>query len=202
LLPIVISDEWLGDIEAALPELPQAKRARYVSCLGLPEYDAAILTTDPDMARFFEEAAKHTANAKAVSNLLMGDIMRRVKEDETASFSSLPFTPASLAELVNLIDGGVINTTTGKTVLELMFAREGEPAAIVEKRGLARISDDSALRAAARAVISANSDAVKDYNAGKDKVLGYIIGQMMRETKGKADPETARKILLDEMMNV
>lgn len=202
LLPIILDNEWMDNISSALPELPEAKRARYVSVFGLPEYDAAILTTDPALAKFFEEAVEHTPNAKAVSNMLMGDIMRRVKVDEEAHFGALPFSPTDLAELVNLIDRGVINTTTGKAVLELMFAREGNPASIVEKHGLAKISDDSALRDIAKKVINANLDAVRDYNTGKDKVLGFIMGQMMRETKGKADPETAKAILLEEMRNI
>ncbi len=199
LLPIVIDDEWLDGIKAALPELPCAKRARYIAQYGLPEYDAAILTTDPDLARFFEEAAARTPNAKAVSNYLMVDVMRRVKEDEKASFGSLPFAPAALAELVDLVDGGAVNSTTGKAVLEFMFQGEGKPSDIVAARGLMKISDDSALREAARRVVAANADAVREYNAGKDKVFGFIMGQMMRETRGKADPETAKKILLEEL---
>jgi aspartyl-tRNA(Asn)/glutamyl-tRNA(Gln) amidotransferase subunit B len=201
LLPIVLDDSWLEKISAALPELPEAKRARYSKEFGLPEYDAAILTTDPDLARFFEAAMEHASNAKAVSNWLMGDIMRRVKQDEEAEFTNLPFLPSDLAELVNLVDQGIINSTIGKTVLEFMFAYEGSPAAIVEKHGLGRISDDSALRDAAKRVVAANTDAVRDYNSGKDKVLGFLMGQMMKETKGKADPEAAKKILLEEMRN-
>jgi aspartyl-tRNA(Asn)/glutamyl-tRNA(Gln) amidotransferase subunit B len=202
LLPVVVDGEWMEGIRAALPELPESKRARYVSEFGLPEYDAAILTTDPGLARFFEEAAKHTPNAKAVSNMLMGDIMRRVKQDEDAEFAALPFPPEDLAELVNLTDRGVINSTTAKAVLDFMFAGEGKPASIVEKRGLAKVSDDSALREAARKVVAENIDAVKSYNAGKDKAFGFVMGQMMRETKGKADPEAAKKILLEEMKNI
>jgi aspartyl-tRNA(Asn)/glutamyl-tRNA(Gln) amidotransferase subunit B len=199
LLPIVIDDEWLGKIKDALPELPEAKRARYTAQYGLPAYDAAILTTDPDLARFFEEAAALTPNAKAVSNYLMVDVMRRVKEDENASFARLPFSPADLAGLVELVDSGAVNSTTGKAVLDFMFMGEGSPKEIVARRGLMKISDDSALREAARKVVAANADAVRDYNAGKDKVFGFLMGQMMRETKGKADPEAAKKILLEEM---
>jgi aspartyl-tRNA(Asn)/glutamyl-tRNA(Gln) amidotransferase subunit B len=202
LLPVVVDGEWLKEIQAALPEGPGAKRGRYVSQYGLPEYDAAILTTDPDLARFFEEAAGHTPNAKAVSNLLMGDIMRRVKEDEEAEFSALPFPPEDLAVLVNLTDKGAVNSTTAKTVLDFMFAGEGNPAAIVEKRGLAKISDDTALREAAKKIVVENLDAVKSFNEGKDKAFGFIMGQMMRETKGKADPEAAKRMLLEEMKNV
>ncbi len=202
LLPIVLDDQWMEEIRSALPEGPGAKRTRYVAEYGLPEYDAAILTTDPDLARFFEEACKHTGNYKAVSNLLMGDIMRRVKEEEDAHFAALPFPPADLAELVNLIDRGTISTTIGKVVLEHMFAKEGAPTAIVEARGLAKISDDSALREAAKRVVAANLEAVHGYNAGKDKAFGFIMGQMMKETRGKADPETAKRILLEEMKNV
>jgi aspartyl-tRNA(Asn)/glutamyl-tRNA(Gln) amidotransferase subunit B len=202
LLPIVLDDGWMERIKAALPELPQAKRARYISQYGLPEYDAAILTTDPALAQFFEDAAEHTPNAKAVSNLLMGDIMRRVKQDEEAEFSALPFPAEDLAQLVNLIDAGTVNTTTGKAVLEFMFAREGSPADIVKARALGKISDDSALRDAAKKIVAENLDAVRGYNAGKDKAFGFIMGQMMRETKGKADPEVAKKILLEEMKNV
>jgi aspartyl-tRNA(Asn)/glutamyl-tRNA(Gln) amidotransferase subunit B len=115
--------------------------------------------------------------------------------------AALPFPPEDLAELVTLTDRGVINSTTAKAVLDFMFACEGKPASIVEKRGLAKVSDDSALREAARKVVAENIDAVKSYNAGKDKAFGFVMGQMMRETKGKADPEAAKKILLEEMKN-
>ncbi len=199
LLPIVLDDEWMSRLSAALPELPEAKRARYVRDYGLPEYDAAILTTDPAMARFFEEAAAGAASAKAVSNLLMGDILRRVKEDESTTFAALPFTPAKLAQLVNLLEGGTINSTTGKAVLERMFSDEGDPKAIVEKHGLVKVSDTGALAEAARRVIAANADAVRDHRAGKDKVFGFLMGQMMKETRGKADPETAKRVLLEEI---
>jgi aspartyl-tRNA(Asn)/glutamyl-tRNA(Gln) amidotransferase subunit B len=202
LLPVIVDGDWMQNIKTALPELPEAKRARYVSQYGLPEYDAAILTTDPGLALYFEETAKHTGNAKAVSNLLMGDIMRRVKQDEEAEFTALPFPPKDLAELVDLTDKGVVNSTTAKVVLDFMFAGEGSPSAIVEKRSLAKISDDSALRTAAKKIVEENLDVVRSYNEGKDKAFGFIMGQMMRVTAGKADPETAKKILLEEMKNV
>ncbi len=198
LLPIVLDDEWMTRLAEALPELPEAKRARYVRDYGLPEYDAAILTTDPAMACFFEESAAGAASAKAVSNLLMGDILRRVKEDESTTFAALPFTPAQLAELVNLLEGGTINSTTGKAVLERMFSGEGDPKTIVEKHGLAKVSDTGALAEAARRVIAANADAVRDHKAGNPKVFGFLMGQMMKETRGKADPETAKRVLLEE----
>ncbi len=199
LLPIVIDDEWMERIRTALPELPEAKRARYVRDYSLPEYDAAILTTDPALASFFEQAAACTANAKAVSNLLMGDIMRRTKEDERLTFDTLPFTPQALAELVTLMDKGVINSTTGKTVLDQMFQTGGNPQDIVEKQGLAKISDDSVLRDAAQKVVAANAAAVADFNAGKEKIFGFLMGQMMKETRGKADPDMAKAVLLEEM---
>jgi aspartyl-tRNA(Asn)/glutamyl-tRNA(Gln) amidotransferase subunit B len=201
LLPIVLDESWMQRLVADLPELPEAKRARYTSRYGLSEYDAAILTTAPGLAQFFEEALQYTGNAKAVANLLMGDIMRRVKADEDAEFTALPFPPADLAELVNLIDRGIVNSTTGKAVLDYMFGREGSPTSIVEKHGLVQVSDDSTLREAAKKVVAENLDAVLSYNAGKDKAFSFIMGQMMRETKGKADPEAAKKILLEEMKN-
>ncbi len=199
LLPIVIDDEWMERIRTALPELPEAKRARYVRDYSLPEYDAAILTTDPALASFFEQAAACTANAKAVSNLLMGDIMRRTKEDESLTFATLPFTPQALAELVSLMDKGIINSTTGKTVLDQMFQTGGNPQDIVVTQGLAKISDDSVLRDAAQKVVAANAAAVADFNAGKEKIFGFLMGQMMKETRGKADPDLAKAVLLEEM---
>ena len=199
LLPIVLDDAWMERLQAALPELPEAKRARYVGSYSLPEYDASILTTDPALAQLFEDAAKLTPNAKAVSNLLMGDIMRRVKEEESLTFAALPISAAQLAELVNLMDGGTINSTTGKAVLERMFAGEGDPKAIVEKHGLAKVSDTGALTEAARRVVAANLDAARDHKAGNLKVFGFLMGQMMKETRGKADPDTAKRVLLEEI---
>ena len=199
LLPIVVDENWLESIRATLPELPTARRNRYISEYGLPEYDAGLLTSSKCLADFFEEAAKESNNAKAVSNWMMGDLMRLLK-DRGMEADSIPFPGSHLAELVKLIDKGTISGTIAKKVFEKMFETGKNPQVIVKEEGLEVISDTGALSEAIRKVLEANPQSVADFRSGKEKAFGFLIGQAMKEMKGKADPQLINRLLKEELM--
>ncbi len=199
LIPIHITDEWKSEIAAKLPELPRVKRERYVSEYGLPEYDAGILTTDPAIASFFEEAIAHTDNIKQVSNFIMVDMMRILKDSES-DFDSLPFGAQSLAELIAAVDKGEINISTAKTVvLEEMFKSGKAPAKIIEEKGLKQVSDEGAILKVIQEVIAENPGPVAQFKDGKEQVAGFLMGQIMKKTRGKAKPDSAMTMLREEL---
>lgn len=199
LLPIRVDGEWLARLKAALPELPDSKRRRYMDEYGLPAYDAGILTSDPAVSVFFEQAAARTNNVKAVSNFIMGDMMRIVREREI-HFSALPFSPADLSALVDRIDEGVVNVSTARgVVLAEMFDTGDGPDAIIGRRKLRQVSDESALREIVRNVIGNNPVPVGEYREGKVKVLGFLMGQVMKLSHGKAQPAAAAELLRQEL---
>ena len=198
LVPVVVDEEWLGRIRASLPELPAARRNRYISAYGLPEYDAGLLTSSRYLADFFEEAVRESSNIKAVSNWIMGDMMRLLK-DKALETDSVPFPGSHLAALVSLIDKGTISGTIAKKVFEKMFETGKSPQLIVKEEGLEVVSDTGALSEAVRKVLEANPQSVADYKNGKEKAFGFLVGQAMREMKGKADPQTINKLLKDEL---
>jgi aspartyl-tRNA(Asn)/glutamyl-tRNA(Gln) amidotransferase subunit B len=198
LVPVVVDDEWLSRIKASLPELPAARKARYIEQFGLPEYDAGLLTSSKHLADFFEEAVKESSNVKAVSNWIMGDMMRILKERE-AEADAVPFPGQYLAQLVSLIDKGTISGTIARKVFEKMFETGREPGIIVKEEGLEVVSDEGALTAAVKKIVDANPQSVADYKSGKEKAFGFLVGQAMREMKGKADPQTINRLLKEEL---
>jgi aspartyl-tRNA(Asn)/glutamyl-tRNA(Gln) amidotransferase subunit B len=198
LVPIVVDDEWLSRIKASLPELPAARKARYIERFGLPEYDAGLLTSSKHLADFFEEAVKESSNVKAVSNWIMGDMMRILKERE-AEADAVPFPGQYLAQLVSLIDKGTISGTIARKVFEKMFETGREPGIIVQEEGLEVVSDEGALTATVKKIVDANPQSVADYKSGKEKAFGFLVGQAMREMKGKADPQTINRLLKEEL---
>jgi len=199
LLPIHVSADMLEDIRQSLPELPQAKRARYMAEYGLPEYDASILTSDPEISGFFEETLKHTANIKSVSNFIMVDMLRILKERET-EFSAVPFPPEHLAQLIGSVDGGIVNISTAKgVVLEAMFDGAGSPGEIIDKKGLKQMGDESEILKFVKEVLAENPGPVQQYLAGKEQVAGFLVGQVMKKTQGKARPDAAMRLLKEEM---
>ncbi len=198
LVPVVVDGEWLGRIRTSLPELPAARRSRYISEYGLPEYDAGLLTSSRYLADFFEEAVRESSNTKAVSNWIMGDMMRLLK-DKALEADSVPFPASHLAALVSLIDKGTISGTIAKKVFEKMFETGKSPQLIVKEEGLEVVSDTGALSEAVRKVLEANPQSVADYKSGKEKAFGFLVGQAMREMKGKADPQTINKLLKEEL---
>ncbi len=198
LMPVKVAAEQIEQWRSELPELPAQRRARYVAELGLPEYDAGILTADKDVSDWFEETMKHTKNAKAVSNFIMGEMMRLLSEQEVAITDS-KVTPEKLAEIIALIDAKTINTGGGKQVFEAIFIDGGDPKAIVEEKGLAQVSDDSALEGWADEAIANNPKPVEEYKAGNAASINFLMGQVMKASRGKANPGAVMQMLKQKL---
>ena len=200
LPPLVLSPAWIDRIRETLPELPEATRKRFIEQYSLPAYDAGVLTQSPALATYFEATAAAAGNAKSASNWIMGELTRKMNE-LGVDVNEIPLAPAALAGLIRLIDSGTISGPIAKDVFEKMWAT-GRPAdVIVSAEGLARIDDEGALEAAVRDVIAANATAVTQYRAGKQQTFGFLVGQVMKATKGKANPSlvnTLMKRLLDQ----
>ena len=194
LVPIVITDETIEQIKSGLPELPEAKRARYVAEYKLPDYDAGVLTASKVTAKFFEETVALYDEPKQISNWLMVDIPAMLKEKEL-SMENIPLSPAELAELLKLIKDGTISGTIGKKVLEKMFEEDKTPKAIVEENNWAQMSDTSELEGIIAQVIEDNPKSIEDIGAGNQKAYGFLTGQVMKATKGQANPQVANKII-------
>ncbi len=194
LVPVVISDEWLEEVRSRQPELRDDKMIRYEEEFGLPEYDIEILTSTKHLADLFEATNEIVQKPKEVSNWLMGETMRLVKEQDM-DIDDISFSPKHLAALIQMIDQGEINRKVGKQVFEEVFKHDIEPAEYVEKHGLKSMNDEGALRKTIEEIVAANPKSVEDYNAGKKKAIGFLVGQTMRATKGKADPGMVNKIL-------
>ena len=194
LVPIVISDEWLQRIKDSQPELREAKRQRYQDEFGLPEYDANILTSAKKMADVFEATTAICNKPKKVSNWLMGETMRILKE-QNKDPEDIAFSPENLAKLIELTDAGTINGNVAKEVFEQIFAEDIAPDKYVEEHGLKTVNDEGALRDTIAKVIEENPQSVEDYRNGKEKAIGFLVGQTMKAMKGKANPGMVNKIL-------
>ncbi|MEO5761635.1 MAG: Asp-tRNA(Asn)/Glu-tRNA(Gln) amidotransferase subunit GatB [Vicinamibacteria bacterium] len=199
LPPLVISAEWRDETLKALPELPATKRVRFVSDYGIPRYDAEVLTLTPEVADFFEEVAKGCGNGKAASNWVMTEVMREMKgrtsEDGEVSFKDWPIPPASLSELIGLIDTGTINGKTAKEVFARMWTSGESPKAIVEREGLSQVSDTGAIDAAIREVIASSAAQVATYKKGRTNTIGWFVGQVMKKSGGRANPKIVNDLV-------
>ena len=201
LMPLEISDEYIENIRAELPEFADAKRERYVSQLGLPEYDAEIITGATSLVDVFETAAEMTGKPKDVSNWIMTDLLKLCK-DSHVLVEDMKFDGRKLGEIINLVNEGKVNRKTGRQVLEKAFAEDIDPAEYIEKNGLAQVSDASAIEPEIKKVLDENTKAVTEYLAGSEKNFQFLVGQSMRALRGKADPQAVREVLarlLDEM---
>jgi aspartyl-tRNA(Asn)/glutamyl-tRNA(Gln) amidotransferase subunit B len=198
LVPLNISDDYIETIKRTMPELPEAKRSRFQSEYNLPEYDANVLTESPELANYFENTAKSVKDKKAASNWVMGQVLKAVK-DADGDLSSLKVTPIFLAEILNLLGDQKINANAAKTVFEACLKSGKAPKDIVEEKGLTQVSDTGAIETAISEVIAENQKDVQDYLAGNDRVLGFLIGQIMRATKGKANPKIVNEILREKL---
>jgi aspartyl-tRNA(Asn)/glutamyl-tRNA(Gln) amidotransferase subunit B len=194
LVPIVISDEWIARIRANQPELRPQKLERYRKEYDIPEYDAKILTESKHMADIFEATAKICGKPKKVSNWLMVEAMRLLKEHEMDP-EDLSFSPVHLADLIELTDDGTINGSVAKEVFEEIFLHDVDPKAYVEEHGLKSVNDEGALRETIAQIVKDNPQSVEDYHNGKEKALGFLVGQTMKATAGKANPGIVNKIL-------
>ncbi|NLV92022.1 MAG: Asp-tRNA(Asn)/Glu-tRNA(Gln) amidotransferase subunit GatB [Firmicutes bacterium] len=195
LMPITIESSWVEEIRATIPELPQARRERFIQEYQLPEYDAQILTVSRELADFFEECVKEYADPKPVSNWIMGELLRVVNPAEDG-LGALAITPTHLVSLLKLIDEGTISGSVGKDVFAEMIATGNMPEDIVAAKGLKQISDVDELMAIVEQVIADNPKSVSDYRAGKTKALGFLVGQVMRATKGQANPQKVNELLV------
>jgi aspartyl-tRNA(Asn)/glutamyl-tRNA(Gln) amidotransferase subunit B len=198
LMPVVVDKKWLEELKNSLPELPEAKKKRYITQFAIPEYDASIITGSKVLADFFEEAAVMSKNAKAVSNFIMGELLRLLK-DKSMETDEIPFPAEYLARLVSLTDRGVISGTIAKKVFEKMFYTNIDPEVIVREEGLEVVSDEKALLEVVTEVIRKNPQMVRDYRGGKDKVFGFLMGQAMKESGGKANPQIIKRILKEKL---
>jgi aspartyl-tRNA(Asn)/glutamyl-tRNA(Gln) amidotransferase subunit B len=197
LVPLVIDREWVESIRKTLPELPAARRERLKS-LGLTEYDAGVITSSKGMSDFFDEALKGYSDVKVLANWVMGDFLRLLNAKQV-SVENSPITPSHLAELLALIEKGTISGKIGKNVIEEMFETGKGPAEIVKEKGLAQISDEGALLKIVDEVISANPQSVEDYKAGKERAIGFLVGQIMKATKGQANPGVVNNLLKEQL---
>ena len=198
LMPVWISDEWIQKVRDRQPELRTEKLARYQEEFQIPQYDAEILTSSKHMADIFEATVELCGKPKEVSNWLMVETMRLLKEHEQDP-EEIHFSPKHLAELIQLVDAGTINRTVAKTVFEEVFANDVDPEQYVEEKGLKVVNDEGALRAEIQKIIDANPQSVEDYHNGKQKAMGFIVGQTMRAMKGKADPAMVNQIVKELM---
>lgn len=196
LVPVMISDEWIARVKAAQPELRTEKLERYQKEFALPQYDAEILTASKHLADVFEETTAICGKPKEVSNWLMTEAMRLLKEHEQDP-EDMTFSPANLAKLVELVDKNVINRTVARSVFEEIFKNDVDPEAYVEEKGLKVVNDEGAVRAKIEEIIAANPQSVADFKAGKQKAMGFIVGQTMRAMKGKADPAVVNTLVLE-----
>ncbi|MCC8046379.1 MAG: Asp-tRNA(Asn)/Glu-tRNA(Gln) amidotransferase subunit GatB [Clostridiales bacterium] len=194
LVPILISDEWLQAVRDRQPELRTEKLARYKKEFDIPEYDAGIITEYKRMADIFEETTALCGRPKKVSNWLMGETLRLLKE-ENREPDTLDFSPTHLAKLVELTEAGTINQTVAKEVFEQIFREDVDPEVYVEEHGLKTVNDEGELRTVVEGVIAANPQSVTDYKGGKQKALGFLVGQTMKAMKGKANPAAVNQVL-------
>ncbi len=196
ILPIEIGDKWIEEIRDSLPELPHAKKQRFIEEYDIPEYDAGVLTQSKELADFYEETVKYTDDPKQVSNWIMGDVLRRIN-DEELQIEDLKFKPKDLAQLLELINQGKISNNIGKKVLRTMFETGDSPEKIVKDEGLIQISDEGELKKIIEKILSENEQSIIDYRNGKDRALGYLVGQVMKTTRGKANPQMVNQMIRD-----
>ena len=198
LLPIVINEDWLARIKASLPEFPDLRRARFMSDYKLPAYDAELLTGRKDIADYFESALAMHENAKALGNWIVGDLFRVLKErklDEQLTIGAWPIQPAQLAELVKLIDQGKISGKIAKTVFDALLDSPRSPQEVVAEKGLEQVSDTGSIEGSIDAVLAAHTKQVADYRGGNEKIFGFLVGQVMKATRGKANPQMVNELL-------
>lgn len=198
LVPLVISDEWINDIKSSLPELPAEKKNRFESEFGLPSYDAELLTSSRELAEYFEACVEHFPDAKQISNWIMGSLLGLLNT-EGKTIEQSPISAKDLADLLSLINDDVISGKIAKTVFEEMAKTGKPPKIIVEEKGLVQVTDVSAIEEVVSEVISDNEKQVSEYKNGKTKLMGFFVGQVMRKTKGKANPKIVNQVLKDRL---
>ena len=198
LVAIRLSDDYVENIRKNLPEMPESRKERYLNEMGLTEKESNLLTASKYMSNMFEEAGKLCGNNKAVANWLLSDISRILNEKELEP-DQIPFTAEQLAKMIELIDKGTISSAIGKKVIVELFENPKDPEEIIKENGWIQISDEGAIKEVVLKIIKANPQSVADYKAGKDKAVGFLVGQAMKETKGKANPQMLNKMFIEEL---
>jgi aspartyl-tRNA(Asn)/glutamyl-tRNA(Gln) amidotransferase subunit B len=199
LLPIRLDQKWRQDILSDIPELPLERRARFMETYDLPEYDADILTGERSLSDYYESAVQsYGGDPKRVSNWLMNDVLRMVNESGKPA-RDLQLRPAYLATIIKLVDAGTINTSTGKALLEKVEQSGQSPEKIVQAEGLAQVSDSDAIIKVIDEVLAENPEQVESYRSGKVTLIGWFVGQVMRKSRGKADPQLTRSLLEERL---
>lgn len=198
LVTLHIDQAWKDRIRASIPELPDARKARYTSEYGLPEYDAGVITSSKALADLFENSLEYTKDAKAVSNWIMGDLLGYLNTNGL-ELADVKLTGQGLGEMIGLLEKGTISSKIAKTVFKEMLQSGKLPQQIVEEQGLVQISDEGAIKSIVDEVIAANPASVEDYRAGKEKAIGFLVGQVMKQSKGKANPGLVNKLLVEAL---
>ena len=198
LVELYIDDEWKEEIRASIPELPDARKARYVEEIGLPAYDAHVLTLTKEMSDFFEATVADGADAKLTSNWLMGEVLAYLNKQQK-ELKDVALTPAGLSKMVQLIEKGTISSKIAKKVFNELIEKGGDPEEIVKAKGLVQISDEGTLRKVVTEILDNNEQSIEDFKNGKDRAIGFLVGQIMKATKGQANPPLVNKILLEEI---
>ena len=198
LVAIKLSDEYIENIKKTLPELPESRKERYLTEYGLSEKDANIITSSKYLSDLFEQASKICNNPKAVNNWIISDISRILNETEMEPIQ-IPFDSKQLAKLVILIDKGTISSSIAKKVLVEMFEHPRDPEDIIDEKGWVQISDENAIKEVVLKILENNPQSIADYKAGKQKALGFLVGQAMKETRGKANPQMLNKMFIEEL---
>jgi aspartyl-tRNA(Asn)/glutamyl-tRNA(Gln) amidotransferase subunit B len=198
LVTLHIDQAWKDRIKASIPELPDARKARYTTELGLPSYDAEVITSSKPLADLFENSLQYTSDAKAVSNWIMGDLLGYLNSTGQ-ELAEVKLSGQGLGEMIGLIEKGTISSKIAKTVFKEMLTSGKLPGQVVEEQGLVQISDEGAILAIVNEVIADNPASVEDYKAGKDKAIGFLVGQVMKRSKGKANPGLANKLLVEAL---
>ncbi len=198
LVKVVIDEAWMERVKASIPELPDARKRRYTTDYGLPDYDAEVMTSTLKLADLFEQSLAYTKDAKAVSNWIMGDLLGYLNANNL-ELDRVPLSAEGLGEMIGLIEKGTISSKIAKTVFKEMLESGNSPQTIVEEKGLLQISDESAILAVVRQVIADNQQPVADFKSGNGKAIGFLVGQVMKETKGKANPGVVNKLIAQEL---
>jgi aspartyl-tRNA(Asn)/glutamyl-tRNA(Gln) amidotransferase subunit B len=198
LVPVVVDEEWIEKVLSELPELPDAKKARFIKDYNLPEQDAIVLTGSKELATYYEACVGRFPQPKKVSNWIMVELLRELNKDER-EIDQCPVKPEDLAHLLKLIDDGIISGKIAKIVFEEMYATGKTPELIVEEKGLKQVTDEGEIAEVIDTVLAAHPSQVKDYRMGKEKLLGFFVGQVMKQTRGKANPELVNNILREKL---
>ena len=198
LVPVVLNETWVEEIKKTIPELPEQKRERFVIEYNLPEYDAGVLTSSRELANYFEKCTSLFFKPKIISNWIMGDLLRELNKSNQAIINC-PVSPNALVNLLKLIDEGIISGSIAKSVFEEMYQTGKEPTVIIDEKGLKQITDDKAIDKMVEEVLQVNLSQVDEYKKGKEKVLGFLVGQVMKKSKGKANPGTVNKLLKEKI---